>query len=108
MFDGCMDRVFDGSRVSCVCIYACVRVVQPLFRCAAIIGFLAADRCLVWTAGLLDCCSVNLCCCAAFLLSCRCWRVLCAGFLVSYRAAFLVLFCRSVLKCFPNRNIYAV
>ena len=35
------------------------------------------------------------------------WRVLCAGFLVSYRAAFLVLFCRSVLKCFPNRNIYA-
>ena len=47
-------------------------------------------------------------CCAAFLLSYRFWRVLCAGFLVSYRAGFLVLFRRSVLKCFPNRNIYAV
>ena len=57
MFYGCMDRVFDGSRVSCVRMYACVRL-----------------------AGFSVCCALD--------------------FLVSYRAAFLVLFCRSVLKCF--------
>ena len=103
--------------IACVvCVYVCLCpcsaapfpfALQPLFRCAAIIGFLATDRCLVWTAGLLDCCSVTLFCCAAFLLSCRFWCLLCARFLVSYHAAFLVLFCRSVLKRFPNRNIYA-
>ena len=49
----------------------------------------------VWIAGLLDCCSVTLCCCAAFLLSWvfGFWRVLCAGFPRSYLSAFLVLFC---------------
>ena len=26
MFYGCMDHVFDGSRMSCVCMYACVRL----------------------------------------------------------------------------------
>ena len=37
MFYGCMDRVLDGSRVSCVCMYACVGVVQhpSLFTAAA-------------------------------------------------------------------------
>ena len=56
MFYGCMDRVFYGLRVSCVCMYVCFCpcsaapfpfALEPLFRCAAIVEFLATDRCLV-------------------------------------------------------------
>ena len=45
-----------------------------------------------WTAGLLFCDSVLLCC-FPVLSWVGFWRVLCAGFPRSYLSAFLVLFC---------------
>ena len=34
MFHECMDRVFEGSHASCVCMYTCVRVVQHPLHCS--------------------------------------------------------------------------